>query len=88
MALFMEIYSKKRACWASRRGMLELDVILLPFIEQYYETLTDNEQRLITKLLNADDPDLFTWLMGYGAPSDPHLIEAVTLVRKHHYAHN
>ena len=88
MALFMEIYSKKRACWASRRGMLELDVILLPFIEQHYETLSEMEQQLITKLLNADDPDLFTWLMGYGTPTDQGLIDAVSLVRKHHYAHN
>ena len=53
-----EAYTQKRARWAARRGMLELDVILIPFIEKHYQQLTPAQQEQVTALLNADDPDL------------------------------
>ncbi len=81
----MEIYSKKRAYWASRRGMLELDIILKQFIDQQYDQLTTSQQTDITYLLHADDPDIFTWLMGYGQPKDEKLKRAVELIRTYHH---
>src|SRR5690554_7350317 len=40
---------KKRLYWHSRRGMLELDVLLVPFLEEAYPSL-DAEDRKSTRL--------------------------------------
>ena len=57
---------KARIKWACRRGMLELDVVIMPFFEECFEGLSDDEQQDFVALLECDDPDLFTWIMGHG----------------------
>ncbi|GGK35264.1 FAD assembly factor SdhE [Aliivibrio fischeri] len=57
---------KARVKWACRRGMLELDVVIMPFFDEYFEELTEAEQQAFVSLLECDDPDLFTWIMGHG----------------------
>ena len=34
----------KRVYWHSRRGMLELDLVLMPFAEQVYPTLDESDK--------------------------------------------
>ena len=34
---------KNRLIWASRRGMLELDLMLQPFVEQHYDQLDQTD---------------------------------------------
>lgn len=55
--------------WGCRRGMLELDVILLPFFNAHFESLTVQQQQNFVDLLEEADPDIFSWLMGYSEPS-------------------
>lgn len=62
---------KKRLWWHSRRGMLELDVLLLPFLEEVYSDLSEEDQAKYRNLLDCEDPDLFKWFMQNGVPSDP-----------------
>ncbi|MGF1763121.1 succinate dehydrogenase assembly factor 2 [Aliivibrio kagoshimensis] len=57
---------KARIKWACRRGMLELDVVIMPFYEECFDMLTEQEQKDFVSLLESDDPDLFTWIMGHG----------------------
>jgi len=57
---------KSRIKWGCRRGMLELDVVMMPFFEDCFETLSEMEQQEFVSLLECDDPDLFTWIMGHG----------------------
>ena len=57
---------KARIKWACRRGMLELDVLLMPFFEQHFDKLSEEEQQDFVALLACDDPDIFMWLMGHG----------------------
>lgn len=57
---------KARVKWACRRGMLELDVIIMPFFEECFDELPEQEQRDFISLLTCDDPDLFTWVMQHG----------------------
>ena len=45
---------KARIKWACRRGMLELDVVIMPFFEECFEELKDNEQRDFVSLLECD----------------------------------
>lgn len=54
---------KARIKWACRRGMLELDVMIMPFYEQCFDALSSQEQQDFIALLEYDDPQLFRWLM-------------------------
>ena len=54
---------KNRLMWASRRGMLELDLMLQPFVEQHYDQLDLTDQQLFQKLLELEDQQLFLWLV-------------------------
>jgi antitoxin CptB len=69
-----------RLKWACRRGMLELDVLFLPFVEQAFDELSPAQQITFERLLTCDDPDLFAWFMGHKACPDPELDAIVKLV--------
>ncbi|HLS98936.1 MAG: succinate dehydrogenase assembly factor 2 [Porticoccaceae bacterium] len=72
---------KNRLFWASRRGMLELDLILLPFIEQIYPELDAEDQARYHRLLDCEDQDLFGWFLRRQDPEDPELLKIVRIVR-------
>ena len=52
-----------RLYWHSRRGMLELDVLLVPFVKEVYATLNDVDRECYRKLLECEDQDMFGWFM-------------------------
>ena len=54
--------------WACRRGMLELDFILIEFLENKLQSLSEDEQDALLVYLDNPDPDLYSWLMGYKDP--------------------
>ncbi|CAN5215804.1 succinate dehydrogenase assembly factor 2 [soil metagenome] len=67
--------------WRCRRGMLELDEILIPFFEQKYPSLSQTEQQQFIMLLDNIDPDLCDWFFGFSMPLDSGLINIVNLIR-------
>ena len=75
-----ELMSKPKLRWACRRGMLELDILLAPFVEQGYDALSLEQKQDFERLLACDDPDLFAWFMGHGKSADPELQEMVTII--------
>ena len=54
---------KNRLMWASRRGMLELDLMLQPFVEDHYDQLDQSDKQLFHELLELEDQQLFLWLV-------------------------
>ncbi len=66
-----------RICWASRRGMLELDLILVPFVESCFLEMTTDDQQNYIQLLESDDTDLFSWFLGRQLPENPELVSIV-----------
>ena len=54
---------KKRLQWQCRRGMLELDALLLRFLEKGYDDLPGELQAAFRKLLQEEDSRLFGWLI-------------------------
>lgn len=70
-----------RVRWASRRGMLELDLVLEPFVDKLYPTLSDAQQASFCRLLESEDQDLYRWFMRQADPLDDNLLEIVELVR-------
>jgi len=75
----------KRVYWHSRRGMLELDIVLMPFATEIYPTLQEDLQIKYKKLLACEDTDLFAWLLQRTQPEDKELSEIVEFVLSHHY---
>lgn len=71
-----------RLRWAVRRGMLELDLILLPFLENVYPDLNEEEKALFEILLKCEDQDLFSWFLERVVPEDPALRRIVGIIRK------
>lgn len=62
-----------RLKWACRRGMLELDVLLAPFVDESYSDLDEQDKLTFERLLTCDDPDLFAWFMGHEECKDEQL---------------
>lgn len=61
----------KRLMWHCRRGMLELDVLLLPYCRDMYLTLSPEDQAKFVDLVACEDPDLFGWFMQQSIAEDP-----------------
>ncbi len=76
-----ELDTKAKLRWACRRGMLELDVLLLPFIDDdAYDALPEDKKRVFQRLLTSDDPDLFAWFMGHQKCEDQELKDMVKII--------
>ena len=71
-----------RMRWASRRGLLELDLFLEQFVANAYPALSDDMKVLYKELMGEADQDLFEWLMGRSHPSDA-LKPIVDVIREH-----
>jgi antitoxin CptB len=71
----------KRQVWHSRRGMLELDVLLGPFAAHALPLISAEQQQVYVRLLSQQDPDLFTWFMGNATSDDKELASMVEQVK-------
>lgn len=69
-----------RLFWHSRRGMLELDVLLVPFVKEVYPDLDAEDQARYCKLLECEDQDMFGWFMQRGEPEDADLRRMVRMI--------
>ena len=72
---------RNRLFWASRRGMLELDLVLQPFLDDIYPTLETADQERYQKLLECEDQDMFGWVLRRDTPEDPDLQKIVQIIR-------
>jgi antitoxin CptB len=53
-----------RMRWRCRRGMKELDRLLLHYLDDYAPTATPDQLALFDSMLDAEDTDLWYWFMG------------------------
>jgi len=72
-----------RLFWHSRRGMLELDLLLVPFVREAYPRLDEADQARYRTLLGCEDQDLFAWFMQRSQPEDDDLRAIVRLILQH-----
>lgn len=70
-----------RCVWRSRRGLLELDLLLPPFVQGCFETLTLPQRQALDALLDCEDPDLWSWFQQRSVPDDPQIAELINLIR-------
>lgn len=69
-----------RLFWHSRRGMLELDVLLVPFTQEVYATLNEADRELYVRLLACEDQDMFGWFMERSESENPELQRMVRII--------
>ena len=72
---------RNRLFWGSRRGMLELDLILLPFLENIYPNLPQDDKERYWELLECEDQDMYAWFINRENPQDQTLQRIVDIVR-------
>ena len=60
--------SLARLRWRARRGTRELDALLGGWLDERYEAADQATRQAFDELLDAQDPDLWDWIMGH-APS-------------------
>ncbi|MGY0218774.1 FAD assembly factor SdhE [Endozoicomonadaceae bacterium StTr2] len=66
--------------WQSRRGMLELDLLLGPFLEEAFPHIEEADQERFIKLLKCEDQDIFGWVMEREEAQDPDLNRIVRII--------
>ena len=62
-----------RMRWAARRGMLELDLVLEPFVAARYADLSEQDRERFRQLMLSEDQDLFAWFLRREQPADQEL---------------
>lgn len=79
----MQEFNKNKIFWHSRRGMLELDLLLVPFAREVFEHLDYQDQELYSDLLAEEDQDIFRWLMGSDGPDDKKFESIIAKILAH-----
>ena len=73
-----------RAKWASRRGLLELDLLLAPFVTEAFLELNVVLRQDYRELLFQDDQDLMEWIMGRSAITEDRFVPVIKEIRRFH----
>ena len=73
-----------RAKWASRRGLLELDLLLAPFVTETFLELNASLRQDYRELLSQDDQDLMEWIMGRSAVTEDRFVPVIEEIRRFH----
>ncbi|MBY4597204.1 succinate dehydrogenase assembly factor 2 [bacterium BD-1] len=60
----------RRLRWRCRRGMRELDQLMLRYLDGRWAAADEAERSLFLRLLDAEDDKLWRWFMGRERPED------------------
>lgn len=69
---------------ACRRGISELDIIIMSFLKNEYINLSNKDKLNFIKLLESDDIELLNWLIYNQEPHDINFKPIVHLIRQLH----
>lgn len=71
-----------RLRWQCRRGMRELDTLLVAFLEQDFPSASDDEKAAFEALLRLSDPELIGYVLGRETCEQPELNAIVERIRR------
>jgi antitoxin CptB len=66
-----------RLRWRCRRGMKELDLLLLDYVERCYRNVNLDRQQAFRRLLSMPDPEILALLTGRSGTDDEYLAEII-----------
>lgn len=70
-----------RIYWRCRRGMRELEELLLQFVDTQYAGLPQQEKHIFIRLLDYSDPLLYQYVLGQVVPRDRELAQILDKIR-------
>ena len=70
-----------RLRWRCRRGMRELDALLLEFVDASVAGLSEAEIAAFERILELPDPVLHSYLLGRSAPTDSATVALLERIR-------
>ena len=70
-----------RLRWRSRRGMRELDAVLLGFLDAHAAVLSAAEIGCYEQILELPDPVLYGYLLGRSVPPDAPIATLIERIR-------
>lgn len=73
---------KKRYKWQCRRGLKEVEVVLEPYLDDFFVHDSAEEQALFGRLLECQDADLFEWFTRRSHAQDKELDAFVDSILK------
>ena len=71
----------KRLRWRCRRGMRELDQLLVRWLEREWERSSDDDRAVFLRLLDCEDDRLWRWFLGHETAPDAALQSIVERIR-------
>ena len=75
---------KKKILWQCRRGLWELDTILIPFVERSFDDLSLDNKDLFKELISYEDIEVFDLLVNKKEPKDKRLKPIMDLILDSH----
>ncbi len=77
-----ELPSVEKLRWQCRRGMLELDTMLLRFMDKHFSGLDARRRQALETLLGHPDQLLLEYLMGRTIPHDKDVADVAKQIRE------
>lgn len=74
----------KRLRWRCRRGTRELDRLFGWWLDERYPVADDATRTAFASLLDEQDPDLWNWILGHGAPAQAQQARVIDEIRTRH----
>ena len=65
----MTMPSKSQLRWQCRRGMRELDQLLVRYLDEHYDTASAADKSAFAELLSLSDPELMGYLLLKAEPA-------------------
>ncbi len=72
---------RSRLIWRCRRGIREMDILLLDYLETHYDTATVENQNTFEELLEENDLDILSWIMEKTSPDEKY-IKLIKFIRE------
>ncbi|MEF8833753.1 MAG: succinate dehydrogenase assembly factor 2 [Halofilum sp. (in: g-proteobacteria)] len=76
------LIDRARLRWLCRRGMKELDELLLRFLERELDDRPAAEQATFARLLECEDPELYALICGRIQAEDPVKADVLARIRR------
>ena len=71
----------RRLRWRCRRGMRELDQLLVRWLDRAWEASPESERAVFLRLLDCEDDRLWRWFLGHETAPDAALDSLIQRIR-------
>lgn len=72
---------RSRLIWRCRRGIREMDILLLNYLESHYDDASAEDQNTFEELLEETDLDILSWIMEKTSPDEKY-IKLIAFIRE------